>query len=522
VNDRYDAIVLGAGHNGLVAAAVLARSGMDVLVLEKRTVMGGAASTEELWPGFKVDVGPTDASQFRRKIIAELDLERFGLAFLQGAQFAHILRKDDFPLSVPADLSAAAEQLSELSAADAGAFGEFCAMMQGMTAILEPILSAPPPEPPKTLQLRELTPWIKPILQLRRQDEHITAELLRAIPMPIRDLLDDWFETPALKGALAAFGLVGSMRGPYSPGTVFNLLYQLNGRVSGEKGLAAPLQVVGGIGRLCEVIAAVVQSAGGDIRTESEVQNISLSDGKAAGVQLADGQTIRAEIVLASLSPGQTLTKLISPEHLSLNTMRRLRNLRYRGSLAKLILGLAALPAFPEVEQMTGNIIFAPTMDYIERAHDDAKYGKPSSEPILRAIMPTILDPSLAPDGQHILSIQVQYVPHSFNGHKSLQDLERKCIRILEQHAPGLEDLIIHKKFITPSDWEEEYGLPEGSIFHGQMDLDQLLLMRPIPGYARYSSPIPNLYFCGSGTHPGGGVTGLPGYLGAKQALRAI
>jgi phytoene dehydrogenase-like protein len=518
MKDRYDAIVVGAGHNGLVAAAVLSRAGLDVLVVERRSVLGGLTSTEEIWPGFKVDAGPSDASHFRDTIVAELDLENRGLAFLKGDFFAHILRPNVPPLAISASLETTINSLSELSAADAYRYPKFCAAVQAMNAILEPIMSAPAPEIPQGLSVRELTPWIKPVLQLRLQDEQTTAELLRAIPMPIRDLLDDWFESPELKGALATIGLVGSIRGPYSPGTSFNLLYQLIGRVDAEKGFIAPRQIEGGTGRLCELLAEMVLKAGGDILLEAEASSILNSAGTATGVSLADGRSVHAGLILAGISPGQVLNNMVNPELLELRTTRRLNNIRYRGSMAKLDLALSGLPAFPQAEMMTGEIIYAPDMEYVEKAHDDAKYGKPSREPVLRAHMPTILDPSLAPEGQHLLSIQIQYVPHFHNG---TSELEKKCLDILETQAPGLSDLTLHKRILSGSEWQSEYRLPEGSIFHGQMDLDQLLLMRPIPGYARYQSPIPNLYFCGSGTHPGGGVTGLPGYLAAQQALRS-
>lgn len=518
MKNRYEAIVLGGGHNGLVAAALLARAGVDVLVLERRSIPGGLTSTEEPWPGFKVDTGATDASLLRSKIIAELDLERNGCAFLEGEFFAHILRTDDLPLSIPAQMQSALDQLAELSTHDADQFPKFCAAVQAMSLILEPLLSAPPPEIPEDLSFSQLKPWIGPLLQLRRQDEHTTAELLRAIPMPIKDLLDDWFESAAIKGALAAMGLVGSMRGPYSPGTAFNLLYQLNGRASEQNGLAAPRQIEGGMGRLCEVLVELVRRAGGEIQLESEVERIATAEGQAAGVELADGRTISAGSILASMSPGQVLTQMVSPELLELRVARRLSKIRYRGSMAKIDLALSELPSFPDAETMTGDIIYAPDLDYIEKAHDEAKYGRASSQPVLRASMPTILDRSRAPDGHHLLSIQVQYVPHYLD---QLDDLVQQCLDILERQAPGFRDLILHQRVITGREWQTEYQLPEGSIFHGQMDLDQLLLMRPIPGHARYKSPIPNLYFCGAGTHPGGGVTGLPGYLAAQQVLEA-
>ena len=345
-------------------------------------------------------------------------------------------------------------------------------------------------------------------------------DFLRVLPMAVSDYLDEWFESEALKGVLGAPGVAGSSQGPRAAGTALMFLYQH------ICGFQSSRFVTGGMGRLSAALAGSARENGAEIRTAAPVERILLEDGRAVGVALKDGTEIRAATVASSADPRRTFLELVGPQKLDPEFIRKVRNIIYRGTTAKVNLALSGMPEFKgqtELEQLGGHIRICPSLEYLERAYDCAKYGRISAEPYLDIVIPTIHDPSLAPDGQHVMSIAMQYAPYAlsdgeWNGQR--EALGDKIVETLAGYAPNIKDLVLHRQVITPLDWEATYGLTEGSIYQGQMGLDQLLVMRPVAGWSRYHTPIEGLYLCGAGSHPGGGVSGAPGYNAAREILK--
>jgi phytoene dehydrogenase-like protein len=526
----YDAIVIGAGHNGLVAAAYLARAGQRVLVLERRAVLGGAAGTEPLFPGYRVDTGASDAGAFLPGIAADLGLENYGLEFLEGAATVFAPQPDGRALTLWRDPARTQAEIARFSPADADRFSAFARQAARLAAVLDATRSLTPPSLPH-YRYGELLPWLRVALQLRRMGEREMMDFVRILPMPAAEFLDEWFESPALKGALAGGSVTGSLQGPRGSGTALMLLFQALGARPGE--LRAGRFVRGGMGSLAEALAAAAREHGAEICTGLGASGILVEDGAASGVILDTGESVLARAVLSNASPKHTFFDLVGAPHLEVRFVRELKHVKYRGCLARVILGLSALPRFQGganpadgyAGQLSGHILISPNLDYLERAYDDAKYGEISTYPYLDAAIPTILDPTLAPPGEHLMVINLQYAPyHLREGDWDSQRaaLEDRAIATLAAYAPGLQDLILHSQALTPLDLERSLGLPEGDIYHGQMGLDQLLFMRPVPGYGRYRTPVDNLFLCGAGAHPGGGVTGAPGYNAAREALKAL
>jgi phytoene dehydrogenase-like protein len=371
-------------------------------------------------------------------------------------------------------------------------------------------------------------PWLQVALKVRNMGEREMMDLLRILPMTAKEFLDEWFKGDLLKGVLAAPGIFGGMPGPQAAGTAFLLLYHHLGRSSG--GPMSSQFVSGGIGRLSESLASAARSYGAEIMTGTAVSKITLDEfhETVTGVVLADGRQISANGVVSNADPRRTYFDLVGGEFFPPKIVRSVRNIRYRGMTAKVNLALDGLPTFRDVDseqQIEGHIFIGPSLDYLERAWDDAKYGRISNQPFLDVVIPSLLDGSLAPTGKHVMSITMLYAPYHLrptNWEGERERLGDKIVATLAQYAPDLPELIRHCQVITPLDWEQEYGLTEGSIFHGQMGLDQMLFMRPFPGYAQYQTSIKKLFLCGAGTHPGGGVTGAPGYNAAKEVKREI
>ncbi len=517
----YDIVVIGGGHNGLVTAAYLAGGGARVLVVEARDVLGGAAATEEVFPGYKVDTGAGHAGLFRTKIVKELALEEHGLEFLESSISALSLTEGD-SLRLWRDRDAARAEIERYSIADADRYLEFLTWIDDQASIY---LAAQDRVPPDLTSngplgyLPGLAPWSRLAFRLRRRGRRAVSEFLRTIPISVEQLLDEWFESPILKGALASSGIEGSMQGPKASGTGLMLLYQA------ANGFPAPVRYVrGGTGALSSALADAAAKRGAEILTGVSVESILTRDYRAVGVVLSNGQEIRCNVIASGTDPRHTLLDLVGAPYLELRVMRRARNIRFRGSTAKVNLALDRLPEFSGVQEtaeLTGRILVSPSTDYLERAYDDAKYQAWSQAPYLDMTIPTILDDSRAPEGKHLLSVVVRYAPYHLEGDDWESQREAfgdHVIASIAQVAPDLPELILHRQILTPLDYEREYRLPEGSIFHGQMALDQLLMMRPIAGYGRYRSPVEGLYFCGAGAHPGGGVTGAPG----RNAARVI
>jgi phytoene dehydrogenase-like protein len=517
----YDAIVIGAGHNGLVTAALLAKAGFKTLVLERRDVLGGAAATEEVFPGFKINTGADNAGLFRDEIIDELNLTAHGLAFRESEAAVFSPQPDGSALTLWRDEAKSVAEIGRFSPRDAERYPDFVAEINRMAEALSGMLLLTPPE----LMERKASDgmaWGKFGLNLRRMGGKEMMEFMRVLPLPVSEYLNEWFESEALKGTLAAPAILGNQLGVRGSGTTFMLLYQH------ANGFLRRRTVMGGIGQLPAALAAAAEGHGAEIRLGTGVDHIMLDDDRASGVVLVDGSEIRSHIAISNADPRRTFFGLVGPTNLQPRFMRQVRNIIFRGVTAKMNMALSGLPQFngqTDSAQLAGRIRISPNLEYLERAYDAGKYGSFSSNPILDMTIPTLLDPALAPDGRHILSITMQYAPYKLadgNWDDQREQLGDAVLDTLSGYAPDLQSLILDRQVLTPLDWQQTYGLTEGSIHHGQMSLDQLLIMRPVSGWSRYSTPIENLFLCGAGTHPGGGVTGAPGYNAAREAIKAL
>jgi len=531
-DQTFDVIIIGAGHNGLVAAGYLARAGFHVLVLESRNEVGGAASTEAILPGYWVDSGSFDASLFSAKIISEFGLRKHDLRFIESPVMAFAPQVDGAALTLWREQSRNEHEIARFSKLDAARYIEFQHKIAKIGAILRSIIQLPPPVLRKT-PLNQTMPWIRNALEVKRLGRDEMPELLRLLPMPVADLLDEWFETALLKGVFGSLGITGLMSGPSSPGTVFMFLYNTLSSHPGQ--IYASTFVRGGMINLSRALSKEAQSRGATIRTGGKVVEILVESDGARGVILEDGTVIRSKAILSNASPRHTFMDLVGSKWLPVEFVRELMNIRYRGCVARLAFGLNDLPRFrsaifresdlKEGALLSGHIVISPSIDYIERAYDDAKYGNPSRQPVLDIVIPTVLDPARAPKGKHLMLLNAQYAPYKLQQgtwEEKKEEFVGRVIDILEDYAPGLKGRIEAQAILTPYDYEEQFGLPEGCIHHGQMSLDQLFFMRPMPQYSRYRSPIRGLFLCGAGAHPGGGVTGLPGYHAAKIAARDL
>jgi phytoene dehydrogenase-like protein len=534
----YDAVIIGAGHNGLVAAAYLARAGLKVLVLERREVVGGAAATQEIFPGrpeaagWHANTGAMDAGLFLPEIVADFRLENYGLQFIESPALVFSACAGGPGLTLWRDPHQAQAEIARFSKADAEKYPAFLQQVSQMADILRMIMTLTPPAIPH-YRYAELLPWLKVALQVKRLGKREMMAFLRILPMPVKDYLDEWFENSQLKAALGMSAVTGSLQGPQASGTAFMFLYQAVN--AGQAGWRASRFVRGGVGQLSHALAAAAQQYGAEICTGLGVDKILLEDGRAVAVLLEDGQQVKAGVIASSADPRHTFFNLVGAPHLPVRFVREVKNIKFRGSTARLNLALSALPRFDDAAlgatdsdenaSLGGHILICPDLQALERAYDDAKYGRISEQPCLDLVIPTLLDDSLAPAGQHIMSIDVRYAPYHLRS-GSWEDqgevLYERVIRVLEAYAPGIRELVLQRQVLTPLDLERQYGLPEGSIYHGQMGLDQLLFMRPVAGYGQYSTPLENLFLCGAGAHPGGGLTGAPGYNAARQILKHL
>jgi len=520
---HYDAIIIGGGHNGLVNAAYLGRAGKKVLVLERRHVLGGAAVTEEIFPGFKFSVCSYVVSLLRPEIIRELDLPRHGLEILPLDGTFTPMPSGDYLWRVN-DHAKTRREIARHSRLDAEAYEEFAKAMLQMCRFVKPILSMTPPDPTR-LRLEE----IRKLLFLGRRFQALSAEdkynQVRLMTMSAVDYLDQWFETDVLKATMAASGIIGTFLGVRSPGTAYVLLHHYMGEIDGafrSWGFAR-----GGTGAISNAIAAAAREAGVEIRTQAPVARILVKEGKAVGVALANGDEIHAGVISSGVDPNLTFVKMIEAGNLPDDFLEEVRRYKYRGSSGKVNLALDALPDFKCMPgpgaHLRGAISISPSVEYMERAYDDAKYGHFSRRPYIDVVIPSLTDPSVAPPGKHVLSCFVQYAPYKLKD--GTWDEQREAfgdtvINTLAEHAPNIKDIIRDRQVLTPLDLEREFGLTEGNIFQGELSLEQLFFLRPVPGWAKYRTPIKNLYMCGSATHPGGGIMGAPGRLAALQILK--
>ncbi len=522
MSSRYDFIIIGAGHNGLTAAAKLAKVGRKVLVLERRANIGGAAATEELIPGFKFNIGAPDAGLLLPSVANELELGKHGLEFIESPVAAFAPSADGRGLTLWHEAQRSALEIATFSAQDARAFENYQRQNERFARMLANIAALQPPHLVNN-SLTLLAAWGMLALKLRALGGRDMMEFMRVLPMSAYQYLNEHFETDLLKGLLASTSITGLMQGPRASGTTFMLLYQQLGGPNG--GFRSGRVARGGVGQLSQALRRAAEANGAEVRTGVSVARILASDGKARGVELADGEVIEAKAVLSNADPHTTFLRLLGAPELTPRISRRLRSLKLRGSTATVHLALNGLPTFTaaggDTQRLTGAIVINPSVDYAERAFNDAKHGQLSEHPVLEARIPSLLDPSLAPTGKHAMTIAVRYAPYKqpdSNWDVSPERLADRAIQTLAQFAPDLESQIAARHVILPFDYERDYGLAEGSEMHGQMGLDQLLLMRPVPGFVGYRSPVDGLYLCGAGAHPGGGVTGAPGYNAAKQA----
>ena len=519
---QYDAIVIGAGHNGLTAAAYLGKAGRKVLVLERRHVVGGAAVTEEVFPGFKVSVLSYVVSLLRPEIIRELDLPRHGLEILPLDGTFTPLANGDYLWRVN-DHAKTRREIARHSKLDAEAYDEYGKAMVEMARFVKPILNMTPPDPLS----RDPRDWMK-FWSLARRFRGLTDgdrhNQLQLMTMSAVDFLDQWFETDVLKATMAASGIIGTFLGIRSPGTAYVLLHHYMGEIDGafrSWGFAR-----GGTGAISNAIASAAREAGVEIRTGAAVARIEVKSGGATGVVLTNGDEVKADVVLSSVDPNQTFLNFVAERELPGDFVDEVRRYKFRGSSGKVNLILDALPDFTCLPgagaHLRGALSISPSVDYMERAYDDAKYGNFSRRPYIDMVIPSLTDASIAPPGKHILSCFVQYAPYrlgSGNWDEQRDAFGDTVVETLAEYAPNIRDIILHRQVITPLDLEREWGLTEGNIFQGELTLQQLFFARPLPGWAQYTTPVRNLWMCGSATHPGGGVMGAPGRNAALRIL---
>jgi phytoene dehydrogenase-like protein len=519
---RYDAIVIGGGHNGLTAAAYLARAGRKVLVLERRHVLGGAAVTEEVFPGFHFSVCSYVVSLLRPEIIRELDLPRHGLEILPLDGTFTPMPDGNYLWRVN-DHAKTRLEISRHSKLDAEAYDEYGKAMVQMARFVKPILEMTPPDP-LTRRPRELIDLFSLLKRFRALSDADRYNQVQLMTMSAVDFLDQWFETDVLKATMAASGIIGTFLGVRSPGTAYVLLHHYMGEIDGafrSWGFAR-----GGTGAISLAIAAAAREAGAEIRTNAGVARIRTENGRATGVVLANGDELDAGIVLSSVDPHVTFLRLLDSHELPDEFVGDVRRFKLRGSSGKVNLALDALPEFTCLpgpgRHLRGAISISPSVDYMERAYDQAKYGVFSERPYIDMVIPTLTDPSVAPPGKHVLSCFVQYAPYKLAS--GTWDERREAfgdtvLDTLAQYAPTIKDHVLHRQVLTPLDLEREWGLSEGNIFQGELTLEQLFFLRPVPGWAQYATPIHNLWMCGSAAHPGGGVMGAPGRNAARRVL---
>jgi phytoene dehydrogenase-like protein len=523
VASRYDAVIIGGGHNGLTAAAYLARSGKKVLVVERRHVLGGAAVTEEVFPGFRFSEFSYVVSLLRPEIIRELDLPRHGLEILplDGT----ITPLEDDALWRVNDHGKTTRELRRWSKSDAEAYEEYGLLMADMARFIKPILSVVPPDP-GAFNPFDWMPIVGLAKTFRELPERLQSTFVQLMTMSATEFLRQWFETDPLIATMSASGIIGTFQGVRSPGTAYVLLHHYMGEIDGAfRAWGIPR---GGTGGISEAIASAARSLGAEIRTEAPVARIDVTNGRAKGIVLESGEEIQAGAVLSSVDSHVTFLSLVDPSNLEASFLEEVRRYKYRGSSAKVNLALDALPELackPGVgEWLRGAISFSPSVEYMERAYDDAKYGRFSARPYIDCIIPTLVDPSMAPAGKHVMSCFVQYAPYHLAEGGAWDDAMRDAlgetvIDTLEERFPKIRDLILHAQVLTPLDIERITGLTEGNIFQGELSLEQLFFNRPVPGWARYRTPIKGLWMCGSATHPGGGIMGAPGRIAALEFL---
>ena len=522
----YDLIVIGGGHNGLVTAAYLARAGRKVLVLERREILGGACTTEEIWPGYKVSTAAYVNSLLRPEIIRDLELKRHGFEMLPRNPSSFSPFPDGRSLMLGPDKALTHREVSKFSVRDAEQLPRYERMLERVADFIEPTLMRTPPNPwsYRPRDLLELARLGLGFARLGPTDGMRAIEILTGAARPI---LERWFESEQLRVTLATDAVIGAMASPSMPGTAYVLFHHVMGECDGVRGVWG--YVRGGMGGISNAIAAAAREKGAEIRTGAEVARILVKDGRTYGVALANGTEFHADRVASGADAHVTFLKLLDTRELPDEFVASVRALDYASASLKINVALSELPSFTALPgtapgpQHRGTIHISPSMDYIEEAYDDAKYGRPARNPILECTIPSVVDPTVAPPGQHLMSMFVQYFPYRLREGSVDYVKERfadRCIDLLTDYAPNVKRSVIHRQVLAPVDIERRYGLTGGNIMQGAMSLSSLSFMRPLPGYADYRTPIKGLYLCGAATHPGGGVMGACGYNAAREILR--
>ena len=525
-NTRYDAIIVGAGHNGLVCAAYLAKAGRKVLVLERRHQVGGATTTEEIYPGFKYSCCSYVVSLLRPWIIRDLDLPRHGYEVLPLEE-TFTPFEDGRYLLRDSDPERTKRAIAKFSKRDAEVYKQFGQKMGELGRLVKPMIDglAPDPISRNPFELMRLASFAK---HVRGQGEEWLIGNVKMMTMSAIDFLSEWFESEQLIAPMSVSGIIGTFLGVRSPGTAYVLLHHYMGEIDGSyRAWGLPK---GGTGAVAEAIAASARELGVEIRLNAAVDHVLMRHGRAAGVVLENGDELAAKAVISGVDPHRTFLRLVGEQHLDPEFAKQVKRFKMRGSTGKVNLALDALPEFACLpghgRQLHGDITIAPSIEYLERAYDAAKYGAFSRRPFMDIVIPSLTDPTVAPPGKHTMSIFVQYAPYNLKEGAADWPNQREAfgdavIDTLSQYMPNLKSRILHRQVLTPLDLEQIYGLTEGNIFHGELSLEQLAFLRPVAGWSRYRTPIEDFWMCASGTHPGGGIMGAPGALCARTMLAA-
>jgi phytoene dehydrogenase-like protein len=518
--EPYDAVVIGAGHNGLVCGATLAKAGLRTLILERRPIVGGACVTEEVWPGFHVSTTSYVLSMFPGRIIKELQLKRFGFELIP-ADNLFVPFEDGRYMVLWDDISKTCQEIAKFSERDADRYPGYEAFLQTAAGFVRELMWKTPPSSAKPRAAMDAAF----LLWKFKKMGHQAPRFIDLMTLSVADFLDRWFESDQLKATLAYYGSIGTFKGPMTPGSAYVLLHHLMGEHEGAGGWGF---VRGGMGGLTQALSESAKHFGATILTDCEVARVEIRGEQAVGVTLANGATYKARAVVSNADPKTTYLRLIGRENLHQDVVSEVESFNTFSTAFKINFALDRLPEYTAFDKAKLGpyptyVHLGPTIEYLERAYDDAKYGRPSTRPFLSPVVPTLADRSLAPEGKHILNVFGGHAPYELVGTTWDEQREAFADRVVDtlaEFAPKIRDAIIDRQILMPPDLERIYGLPQGHIFHGELSLDQLFLLRPIPGYADYRTPVRGLYLCGSGTHPGGGVSGVPGHNAAGEILR--